>query len=216
MSYLVYLKRASTTIQVDPATAPSNVQLFLFSSRAGWRSWRRRWSWRWFRIVTFWRFRCSAVSASNTGVHQPESHFSILSSRTFVVTKEVATCIDPTSLLTLASLLNQIQLVLVAIITFFAAVKHLQCRVLISVSFAKKTAFSLVKSRFAIRQPDCFFLGICLSTKKWPNTQTNGRDHFHGRNPFSDHHEAITVPYWYICICKSQGKSNYWSSHSFA
>ena len=135
MLYLVYLKRASITIQVDPATAPSYVQLFLFSSRAGRRSWRRRWSWRWFCIVTFWCSRCSAISASNTGVHQPESHFSILSSRTFVVTKEVATCIDLTSLLTLASLLHQIQLVLVAVITFFAAVKHLQCRILISVSF---------------------------------------------------------------------------------
>ena len=165
MPYLVYLKRTSTTIQVDPATAASYVQLFLFSSRACRRPWRRRWSWRWFCTVTFWCFGCSAISASNTGVHQPESHFSILSSRTFVVTKEVATCIYPTSLLTLASLFHQIHLVLVAVIALFAAVKHLQCRVLISVSFEKNTAFSLVKSKFAIRQPDYFF-GCLLVTQK--------------------------------------------------
>ena len=122
MSYLVYLKRASITIQVDPATAASYVQLFLFSSRACRRPWRRRWSWRWFCTVTFWCFGCSAISASNTGVHQPESHFSILSSRTFVVTKEVATCIDLTSLLILASLLHQIQLVFVAFSSLGATV----------------------------------------------------------------------------------------------
>ena len=130
--HLVNVEATSNTIQVDPATATSHIQLFLaaywrarafrrLSSRGPWRStWRR--SRGGLSIVAFWRFGLGSVSASNTGVHQPESHFSILSSRTFVITKEVATCIDLTSLLILASPLHQIQLVFVAFSSLGATV----------------------------------------------------------------------------------------------
>ena len=85
---------------------------------------------------------------------------------------------------------------------------------LISVSFAKENAFSLVKSRFAIRQPD--FFGVFACHPKDDLIHKNGRDHIHGRNPFPDQTRPSLYHIDTYVYANHMERGNNWSSHSFA